>query len=760
MAKKKESFISQIPQLNLDESRDLLTDFSREAQRHLISARNSLLVLETVASDKESIENVFKTFHTIKGLADFLNLHDIFCLTTETETMLDMVRKDLLHFEGDVGLLTTKAINNLQSLLELLDNQIEHGGKITKESYLDIGPLINDLKKLTSQKIASQASFTKTPKSKPTIVFKPDMTVCSRIAKSLESPDTMVTIEKDTLAQLINDFEKTGKELKDVQSKLAERQRELIKERELAIKLTQQAQNEARVKSEYLANMSHEIRTLINAILGFTDLLKEGSLNRKQKEHVNTIILSGKMLLEIVNHILDFSKVESGKIKLENVDFNLDYIIEDVFKIIRTRLVKKPINLYFDIKDTVPRNLVGDPTRLKQIFLNLLDNAIKFTEKGEIGLNVHVHKTPKNIDEPHELLFIVKDTGIGIPEDRKNAIFESFTQAQDSTTRLYGGSGLGLALCKTFVETMGGKIWVESSLGKGSKFQFTVKLLEGSVQPKESSTIEGYQGTHIMIIDDNASSTKPLVELCKKLELNVLPITNNAQKAMDLLIKLEEKNKSLPNIIFIDTSLDNKEGFMLAHKIKRQERYKNIKLVAISTNVEVNATDDFKKAGFHHFLARPIIKGEVMDVINRLLGEKLPKGRILSSDMLHKISCEGIRILVVEDSAPNQELLRVHFESLGCKCDYMQNGQEAIEILKKNEYDICFMDLQMPVMGGLEATKIIRNELKNNIPIVALTAAEFQEEKDRCYEVGMTDYLAKPFGADQLKEKIIRSTKM
>ena len=761
MSDKPEKFTPTVPQLNLAEDREMLTDFSREAQRHLISARNSLLVLETVPSDKEALENIFKTFHTIKGLADFLNLKDIGRLTQEAENLMDMLRKEALPYEGQTASLITQSINNMQRLLELLDEQIDHDGHL-KSKYPDISQLFSALQALNAKKHEPANKSRRAGKSMPTISFEPDFTVCEQIEAQCDSADADVTLEKKLVQRLTKDYQDISKELKDVHSKLVERQRELIKERELAIKLTQKAQGEARAKSEYLANMSHEIRTLINAILGFTDLLKEGALDRKQKEHVNTIILSGKMLLEIVNHILDFSKVESGKLKLEAIDFNLEFIVEEVFKIIRTRLTNKPIQLYFDIKEDVPRNLVGDPTRLKQIFINLLDNAIKFTEKGEIGMEVSVNSAPPSPEMPYEIQFAVRDTGIGIPPERHSAIFESFTQAHDSTTRLYGGTGLGLALCKTFVETMGGSIHVDAEVGKGSRFIFTVPLQQSRVRitHKEAADLSDYQGTQIMIVNTHSGSAKILTGVCQKVQLDVLPVAKTAKQASEMLLSLEEQNNPLPAVIFIDSSLPDKEGFMLAYKIRQQERYKDIKLIAISSDVNLEKSEEFKKAGFDHFLVKPIIKGEVTDAIRRMLGDQLPQGRIISPDMLHKISCEGIRVLVVEDSLPNQELLKVHFDSLKCECDYVLNGKEAIEKLKNNTYDICFMDLQMPVMGGLEATKIIRQEMKLDVPVVALTAAEFQEEKDRCYELGMNDYLPKPFGLDQLKEKIVRCTKM
>lgn len=753
MVVQQNKFAAQVPELNLVENAEMLADFSREAQRHLISSRNSLLVLESVPTDKESIENIFRTFHTIRGLADFLTLSDIRCLTQEAETMMNLVRKSMLGFEA-VSRLTTRALNDLQKLLELLDEQLENQGKL-RNPYHDVSGVVEEIQKIISAKPAA-ALRAHQSQILPTISFEPDLTIGDKVEAQLKTG-----VDQGLIKDLLTQFNTTAKELKEVQSKLQERQRELIKERELALKLTHQAQSEARGKSEYLANMSHEIRTLINAILGFTELLRESQLNVKQKDHLNTIILSGKMLLEIVNDILDYSKVEAGKLKLESIDFNLEDTMTDVFMIIRSRLASKPINLFFEIDKAITPWLVGDPTRIKQIFINLLENAIKFTERGEIGITATNEAGARNF-EGATVHFVVSDTGIGIPEDRKAAIFESYTQADSSTTRLYGGTGLGLTLCKNFVEKMGGKISVETKLGQGSQFIFTIpfKRAKAPEKVKIVSLPEEIQGKPTLIVDNHDRSAENLMSICQALKLNVLPRTKNPKQAIEILLQHKETKKPLPALIFIDVMPAEKEGFNFAYKLKQQDSFKQIKLVAISADVRVDNSDDYREAGFDDFLAKPILKKELVNLYLRLFQREVKERRTVAKDSIEKISCEGVRVLVVEDSAPNQELLKVHFESLGCFCEYVGNGQEAIEKLQRNNYDICFMDLQMPVMGGLEATKIIRTELKKNLPIIALTAAEIEEEKDKCLKAGMNDYLPKPFDLFQLKEKIIRCTKM
>ena len=762
MTAEKKEFFSQVPDLDLSEGTEMLTDFSREAQRHLIAARNALLILETVLSDREAVEDVFKTFHTIKGLADFLELHDIFALTSSSETLLDKFRKNLLQLDNDMILLVTQAIEALQKLLELLDEQIANGGEL-KSEYFDVKSIIVAIEEAVSKSNSSARPIKQIVRNLPKINFEPDMTACALLKQQLEQAQGRIDCEVEVLSKLLQDYEDTSRELKVAQSKLHERQRELIKERELAIKLTQQAQEEARTKSEYLANMSHEIRTLINAILGFTDLLKESGLKSKQTEHLNTIIVSGRMLLEIVNDILDFSKVESGKLKLEKIALQLDYVIEEVFKIIRTRMVGKPINLYYYIEPDVPRYLLGDPTRMKQIFINLIDNAIKFTEHGEIGLEVSlVSQNGFELSGGRTLKFVVRDTGVGIPEDRQHAVFDTFTQASDSTTRIYGGSGLGLALCKTFIETMGGTIWLESKLGEGSRFIFTIQFDEAKDHPQKDEIVvlKKNAGAEVLIVDMHETSLRQYLPQFDVARLNVLAVCQTAKQASELLLSREKAQQSLPSLIFVDLLLPEKQAYMLAYKLKQQEHYKKIKLIGVSSDVKMETSDEFNQAGFDIFLPKPIIPGELYDVLQRVLGEKTDYVRVLSDEMIQKISCSGVKVLVAEDSVPNIELLKIHFETLGCTCDYAANGQEAIGFLTQNDYDICFMDLQMPVMGGIEATKVIRTDLKKQLPIIALTAAELEDEKERCLEVGMTDYLPKPFGVDELKEKIIRNTKM
>lgn len=757
-------FLPRIPELDFSSGTRFLTDFSREAQKHLATARSALLILEISPTDAQSLENVFKAFHMIKGSADFLKLKDIHCLAHESAMMMGMVRNgQFTGFEGSITSLAAQAVDSLRKFLELLDEQIANKGEF-ESPYPNVGKLIAAIRDVTSEKSADPGSQRVIIKAIPAIAFEPDMSSCTRMEEKLRSDSGDLNIDKAMLQKLISDFKETSRELKGAQSKLLERQRELVKERELASKVTRQAQTEAKTKSDYLATMAHEIRTLINAILGFSELLKEGVLTAKQKEQVETVVLSGNMLLKIVNDILDFSKVEAGKLKLEKISFNLRGIIEEVFKIIRTRLIRKPINLFFDVHNDIQDHFIGDPVRLKQIFINLLDNAIKFTKAGEVSLSVTMDGQQPPLVGQSQLRFVVSDTGIGLSEESKLCVFESFTQANAATTRLYGGSGLGLTLCKNFVEKMKGRMWVESELGEGSRFIFTIPMQESQkgfpVSSQAVSPLSAFCGTEIMVVDGHENSFRTLDALCRENQLKIFPAIQGAPQALEFLAQRNAENASLPAIVFIDVMLPAKEGFMLAYKIREQPAYKGIKLVSVSADPKIDLSGDFKQAGFDALLIKPIIKDEVVEVILGILGDTKATRRVISREILGKISCEGVRVLVAEDSIPNQELLKAHFASLGCICDYASNGQEAVDKLRDQSYDICFMDLQMPVMGGFQAAKIIREELRLTLPIVALTAADIQEEKEKCLKIGMSDYLSKPFGLEELKEKIIRCTKM
>ncbi len=527
----------------------------------------------------------------------------------------------------------------------------------------------------------------------------------------------------------------------------------------------QQAEEASRTKSQFLANMSHEIRTPLNAILGFSDLLSKTSLDVGQKKYLETISSSGELLLAIISDILDISKVEAGKIKLEMIDFRLDYLVENTMNIIQGRLGNKPIKLTTFVHEGIHHNLIGDPTRLRQILINLLGNAVKFTEEGEIGISVSVDSILANEPDGVMLKFVVHDTGIGIPADKQSMMFEPFTQADSSTTRKFGGTGLGLTITKQLVELMGGVISFESQEGKGTKFIFTAKFKKGvSVSDQDICLLpaEKLKGKKVCIVDDLSSSQDLLRTYCEELGMQVQLVVNSAQDLLRVLQERRNANEPLPDIILSDIILSDimmpdMDGYELAKNLRKIKDFEGIKLIAASSDARPGTANIAQKQGFDGYLPTPLTRQELSQVIRTVLGDhrREKENRIVTKHLAQEVSLKGVRILVVEDNVPNQQLLKAYFGIIGCDADYASNGQEAIDILSRNvNYDVCLMDMQMPVLGGVEATRYIRGHITKDLPIVALTATAMKEDQEMCLNAGMNDVLTKPINMAKLKEKI------
>ncbi len=533
---------------------------------------------------------------------------------------------------------------------------------------------------------------------------------------------------------------------------------ELRKERELAERLQKEAEGAAKAKASFLANMSHEIRTPMNAILGFSDLLKKTDLDNKQKGYLDTVTSSGDLLVGIINDILDFSKIESGKISLESIDFDLKTLISDVFAMIVTRMKDQPFDTYIEIDKAVPRFVKSDPTRLKQVLVNLLGNAIKFTKEGQIGVIVKPEKLDDLQKDELALRFIIKDSGIGIPKDKLSAVFNLFTQADESTTRKFGGTGLGLSISKSIVEAMGGRIWVESEMGKGSEFIFIVKLKEG----QSTEDHEGEPTTHcelvdkkVFIVDDNEVSRKILNKCIETMGLKVFGIADSPQATLHKLDNLENERGIIPDLIICDIMMDGMNGYELIKKIQSNKKFESTKYIAVTSDINAYLSENEGERGFDDIIAKPVTMEKLIHAITTVVLGKQKDAENIAGD--EEISCKGIKVLVVEDTVANQMLIQAYFAELGCDGDYANNGQEGVDKLKaSDEYDLILMDMQMPVMGGLEATKVIREEIKSDIPIVALTAAVMEEDRKKADDAGMDGFLAKPVDIVKLKECILK----
>ena len=533
---------------------------------------------------------------------------------------------------------------------------------------------------------------------------------------------------------------------------------ELKRAEEALVEARRQAETANKTKSQFLANMSHEIRTPMNAVIGFSELLENTALNRTQKDYVGTIRESGQMLMLLIHDILDVSKIEAGELKLEEIDFDLIYLLRSVIKMNSTRLEKKPVEMFCNTDENMPKSYKGDPTRIRQILTNLISNAIKFTEKGEISISVKAQEGISGSSVKRRMLeFSVKDTGIGIPQDKHEKIFEAFEQADTSTTRRYGGTGLGLTISKTLVAMMGGKIWVQSTLGQGSEFFFTLNLeeavpiVEKDIMPLRIMDLEGKK---VLIVDDNESASKMLDIYCREAGMDVLHKAASAKEALDWLLLQTE----LPEIILSDIMMPGMDGYELARAIKKHAKTQAIKLVAVTSDVKSGAAKIAEKAGFDAFLPKPVFKNDLIEVMRAVLGDKRQDSgadQIVTRHMAGELACKGLKILVAEDNLVNQKLLQVVLGNLGCEVDVASNGQVAVEKVKTHSYDLVLMDIQMPGMGGYEATAIIRSQISKTLPILALTAAVLKEDEQKSLASGMNDFITKPVELTRLREKIL-----
>ena len=521
------------------------------------------------------------------------------------------------------------------------------------------------------------------------------------------------------------------------------------------------ADGASRAKSEFVANMSHEIRTPMNGIIGIAELLSTTKLDVDQSEYVDMIQQSSDSLMGLLNDILDFSKIEAGKLELSSIPFNLSDSVGKTTQTLASSATEKGLELACRVSPKLPERLIGDPSRLRQVIVNLVSNAIKFTDAGEVVVEV----VPKAVSDLVAVLhFSVRDTGIGIPPEKQALIFEEFSQADSSTTRRFGGTGLGLTISRQLVELMGGEIWIESQTNQGTTFHFTAEFGVAEEQPATSRfQLASLEGVSALVVDDNATNRRIVGEMLKGWMLD--PTEVNGGVAAITEIQRAAKAGTPYRLVLLDCMMPGMDGFSVAELITGNPVFKKPTIIMISSSAGLGDAERSRNAGILHHMTKPVIKSELFDVIVDAMGQRQTKSE--RSIVVPQAATKSLNVLLVEDDLINQHVAEGFLKQANHNVTIASTGREAVALVEKRikqgqpRYDLILMDIQMPEMDGFRTTALIRENEKQSgyhVPIIAMTAAAMKGDRERCLNAGMDAYLSKPIDVKLLFNTIARQT--